>query len=113
MISPRDLALGAEAAPRLPEGAGERFSGYGIMGLPFRSGHVLALRRFPASSIGPAYSSVWHRAPTGQWTFYQDVTPDLACPRYFGPALARTLQRPIDVKWMSPTRLSVRVDHGR
>jgi DNA-binding transcriptional ArsR family regulator len=27
------------------------------MGLPFVSGRVLALRRFPASSVGPAYTS--------------------------------------------------------
>ena len=83
------------------------------MGLPFQSGHVLALRRFSASSIGPAYTSVWHRAPTGEWTFYQDVSSELACPRYFGPALARTLQRHVDLDWLSPTQLAVRVDGGR
>jgi hypothetical protein len=40
----------------------ERFAGYGVMGLPFRSGHYLALRHFPASSIGPGFRAVWHRA---------------------------------------------------
>ena len=64
-------------APLL-DGAGDRFSGYAIIGLPFQSGHVLALRRFSASSIGPGYTSVWHRDPAGFWTFYSTVTPDLS-----------------------------------
>jgi hypothetical protein len=40
-----------------------------LMGLPLASGHILAMRRFPASSVGPGYTSVWHRGPerlTGQ-----------------------------------------------
>lgn len=32
-----------------------RFSGYAVIGLTFSSGHVLALRRFAASSVGAAY----------------------------------------------------------
>lgn len=39
-----------EAAASLPAGAEERFKGYGVMGQPFRSGDVVAMRRFPASS---------------------------------------------------------------
>ncbi len=42
------------------------------MGLPFASGHVLAMRRFPASSIGLPYTSVWHPDPEGQSAFWQD-----------------------------------------
>jgi hypothetical protein len=60
MPEPRELAERTEAAPRLPEGTEERFSGYGVMGLPFRSGHVLGLRRFAASSLGRGYA-VWRR----------------------------------------------------
>ena len=30
----------------IPDGSGDRFSGYAVIGLPFSSGHVLALRRF-------------------------------------------------------------------
>ena len=52
-------------APLL-EGEGDRFSGYAVIGLPFQSGHILALRRFPASTIGPGYTSVWHRDPSGR-----------------------------------------------
>jgi hypothetical protein len=68
MRVPADEAADTETAG-LPAGGGERFAGYGVMGLPFRSGHVLAMRRFPASSIGPACTSVWHRSPDGRWVF--------------------------------------------
>lgn len=113
MLQPRRLAELTEASPTLPEGTEERFSGYGVMGLPFRSGHVLGLRRFAASSIGPGYTSVWHRAPTGEWTFYQDVPAEQACPRYFGPRLRRALRRSIDVRWTGPDAFTVSVDGGR
>ena len=62
-------------------GPGDAFSGYAVIGLPFQSGHVLALRRFSASSLGPAYTSVWHRDPAGRWTFYSTVAPDCSCAR--------------------------------
>lgn len=99
--------LEAEAA--LPTGTEERFAGYGIMGLPFTSGHVLALRRFPASSIGPGYASVWHRDPAGNWTFYADVEPRLSCGRFFGGAVARTERTAIVVTWAGPWRLTIEV----
>jgi len=86
--SPRDLVAAIEASPTLPGGGEERFAGYGVMGLPFRSGHILALRCFPASSVGPPYRAVWHRDPEGRWTFFQDVPLMQGCARYFGAALA-------------------------
>jgi hypothetical protein len=91
----------------LDEGAGERFSGYAIMGVPFQSAHVLALRRFSASSIGPAYTAVWHRNPSGAWTFYSTVAPDLSCARYFGAQVARNVVAPIDIEWVDSSRLRV------
>ena len=42
----------------------EYVRGWGVFGLPFDSGHVLALRVFPQSSFGP-YITVWHRDPAG------------------------------------------------
>ncbi len=51
MTAPGELAAALERSD-LPPGEGERFAGYGIMAQPFRSGHVLALRRFPHTSIG-------------------------------------------------------------
>jgi hypothetical protein len=113
MREPRQLAQRAESNPNLPKGTEERFSGYGVMGLTFHSGHVLGLRRFTASSIGQGYASVWHRAPSGEWTFYQDVPPEQACSRYFGPSLQRALVRPIQIRWTESHAFSVEVDGGR
>jgi hypothetical protein len=58
---PVEIVEDLEREAEIPPGAEERFFGYGVMGLPFRSGHVLGLRRFPASSIGPRYRSVGGR----------------------------------------------------
>ena len=66
---PRTRIARLESTLSLPPGTQERFSGYGLMGLPLRSGHVLAMRRFGASSVGPGYASVWHRSPDGAWSF--------------------------------------------
>jgi hypothetical protein len=63
--TPRDAAVAAQRNPVLWPGTDERFTGYGVMGLPFRSGHYLAMRHIPASSIGPEYRTVWHYAPDG------------------------------------------------
>src|SRR5215208_3820868 len=96
---PSDWVRLLEAEAALPSGGEERFAGYGIMGLPFTSGHVLALRRFSASSIGPGYTSVWHRDPVGKWAFYSDVDPHLSCSRFFGNALARSDRGAIAITW--------------
>jgi hypothetical protein len=93
----------------LVDGAGDRFSGYAIMGVPFQSGHLLALRRFSASSIGPAYTAVWHRDPSDRWTFYSTVAPDLSCARYFGAQIDRNVVAPIEIAWVDSTRFRVGV----
>jgi hypothetical protein len=67
------------------------------MSLPFASGDVLALRRFPTSSVGPAFTGVWHRSPHGEWTFYSDVPPMECCPRYFGGSQVRAVAAPIQL----------------
>ena len=59
----RTIIQGIERHASLAPGTEDRFTGYAVIGLPFRSGHVLSLRRFPASSVGPGYTSVWHRDP--------------------------------------------------
>jgi hypothetical protein len=89
------LERGAEP----PLGTGERFNGYGLAGVPFKSGHVLALRRWPASSLGRSYTSLWHRDPGGRWVFIQDAPPQLSCPRYFGSAISQALVREIIIDW--------------
>lgn len=44
--TPRNAVEALQADPSLPEGDDERFVGYGVMGVPFASGHYLALRDF-------------------------------------------------------------------
>ncbi len=108
-MEPRGYAELAERAPALPDGAEERFAGYGVMGLPFASGHLLAMRRFPATSVGPGYTSVWHRDPAGAWTFYTDVEPLQSCNRYFGSDVDKTIVGAIDVDWTGPRTFVIRV----
>ncbi len=80
------------------------------MGLPFASGHVWGLRRWPASSIGPAYTSLWHRAPDGLWTFWSTAEARVSCNRYAGELITRTVQSPIVVSWPGDWTLSVEVE---
>src|SRR5688500_7219864 len=108
MRVPASAAADAEMTG-LPSGNGERFAGYGVMGLPFRSGHVLAMRRFPASSIGPAYTSVWHRAPDGRWVFWQDRRDDESCARYFSKDVSETRTTGIELSWPDDSTLRVAV----
>ena len=63
--------------------AGKRGArGYGVMGLPFSSGHILGLRRWTASSVGDRFTSIWHRDPIGHWTFYESVDSEWAVPLF-------------------------------
>ena len=106
-----DLAAHAAATESadLPHGDEERFAGYGVMGLPFSSGHVLAMRRFPASSIGPPYTSVWHRSPEGVWTFWQNQPEADGCGRYFSSGVSALVETEITVAWPAPDELLLTV----
>jgi len=106
-MEPREYALRTEGASIAKNEREEAFSGYGVMGLPFASGHVLGVRRFPASSIGPGYFSVWHRHPDGRWDFYADVEAMLSCNRFFGAAVASFKQTEIRLNWPEPRTLVV------
>ena len=112
MASPRDEVLAAEKRARVLPGANEQFSGWGLMGLPFLSGDVLATRRFPASSVGPGYTSVWHRNPGGEWTFYADVSPETACTRFFGSAVAHAVVCPVMLEWTGEDQFHLEVPQG-
>jgi hypothetical protein len=102
MQEPREIVEALEKHAQVPEGNDERFSGYGVMGLPFASGHILCMRRFPVSSLGRGYTSVWHRNPDRGWTFIQDRPPEQSCPRYFGSGIAQTLTDEIRITWTGP-----------
>lgn len=103
-----------DLAPHVAPGpwAGHEYvKGYGVFGLPWSSGHVLALRVFPENDFAP-YVTVWHRDPAGVWSiYYQAPRPDVACPRYYGSAALRNEPAQIDVAWDGPDRLSVQLDH--
>jgi hypothetical protein len=109
---PAEIVEDLEQGSELPARSEEQFFGYGVMGLPFRSGHVLGLRRFPASSIGPGYRSVWHRDPDGRWTFYQDQPAALACTRYFGSEVEDVREGPVQIEWTAPCHFRVRAEGG-
>jgi hypothetical protein len=108
-MTPHATASHLERRRTLPRGRAERFTGYGAVGVPFTSGHLLAFRRFASSSIGPPFTSVWHRDPEGRWTFYVDVEPAYACPRYFGPALHAVHSHDIDIEWCGSHALALHV----
>ncbi|MBA2713918.1 MAG: hypothetical protein H0U55_10265 [Rubrobacteraceae bacterium] len=110
MSEPRELVDRLEQSVELPSGIAERFAGYGVMGVPFASGDILAMRRWPASSLGEPYTSVWHRDPRGKWTFYSDVPPNLACPRYFGSAISEAVVREIGITWTGPRDLTISLE---
>jgi len=109
---PGEFARQVEEHPQLPAGSCERVSGYGVMGLPFRSGHVLGLRRWTASSVGDGYTSIWHRDPAGSWTFYQSAPAEIACTRYFGADVERVQTGPIALDWQDMRRLHIHTPDG-
>lgn len=107
----------ASRLSRLPEVRGravwpdhEYVKGWGVFGLPFDSGHVLALRVFPENDFAP-YRTIWHRDPQGKWAIYVDG-PRLhtACPRYYGAACEHTGFARISPSWTGPTSLRVTMD---
>jgi hypothetical protein len=101
--------LEAGASPAAVPGA-EQFYGYAVVGVPFRSGHILGMRRFPVSSVGPGYTSVWHRDPDGRWVIYQDQEPRVTCPRAFGPGIDDAPTVPIAVEWVALDRFTVDIE---
>ena len=91
----------------------EYVKGWGVMGLPFDSGHYLALRVFPENDFAP-YKTVWHRDPEGRWSIFVDGPRlDTACPRYYGPACTHVGHATIDLTWTGPMSLRVTVDAPR
>ncbi|MFD1813754.1 hypothetical protein [Rhodococcus gannanensis] len=108
--SPEQAALATVRDAQPWPGGDERFTGYGVMGLPFDSGHYLAFRHYVATTVGPAYRTVWHRAPDGTWSFYSGVEPETSCPRYFAASTAtRTVRADVDVTWDGPFALRITI----
>lgn len=108
--TPADTVRAVMSHPILPTGHDERFTGFGVMGLPFHSGHYLAYRDFPLTSFAPAYRSVWHRDPGGTWVFYATTSAEHSCSRYFSTATpAPAVQCDITIRWADPWTLAIAV----
>ncbi len=106
----RDLP---EVRGQAPWPGHEYVKGWGVFGLPFDSGHVLALRVFPENTFAP-YRTIWHRDPGGRWAIYVDAARiDIACPRYYGRACDRTARARIGVEWTGSASLRVTMDAPR
>ena len=104
-MDPHSSALVLERRRPPLRGRREQFLGYGITGIAFTSGHIVALRRFTASSIGPPYTTIWVRDPHGRWVFHTNVEPRRSCPRYFGPLLHAARVDDIEVTWIGSSEL--------
>jgi hypothetical protein len=109
-VTPGEVARALEDTPGHLDAQRERFRGYGVLGLPFESGHVLGLRRFPASSIGSGYTSIWYRSPEGRWSFWSTAEPEVSCARYTGEVSDDTRQTAIRLAWPESYRLTIAAD---
>ena len=114
VIEMRDLSSALSNIPavrgRAPWPNHEYVMGWGVFGLPFDSGHVLALRVFPENDFGP-YRTLWHRDPSGRWSIYVDGSRlDTACPRYYGAACDHAGYAHIDLTWTGSASLQVTMD---
>ncbi|APE15060.1 hypothetical protein K0O64_14375 [Mycolicibacterium pallens] len=110
MNTPQRAVSAIADHPTLPSGTDDRVSGFGIMGLPFDTGHYLAYRDFPASSFSPAYRSVWHRDPADRWTFYATTPAEQSCSRYFSSATTvPAVECDITTTWTDPWSLVITI----
>ncbi len=108
--TPQAAAAASRNLP-LPDGDEERVVGFGVMGLPFASGHYLAFRDFPQTTFSPAYLSVWHRTPDGVWTFYATTPGPQSCSRYFSSATpVDPVVCDITSRWATPWSLAISID---
>lgn len=112
-INPRDAAMELEARADLPDVQDSELArGLAVPALPFRSGHLLAMRRFPATRPGSGYTSIWHMDPDGRLAIYQDQQPQYSCPRAFGPSVDEAVVVPIDIDWPTPHQCVMDIDDG-
>jgi hypothetical protein len=110
--APAVLARALERTPRLASRGGPRFAGYGVPGVVFASGHLLAVRRVAASSSGERSTAVWHRDPGGgrRLFLHGDLGPSPA--RGVGEGVTIRMDE-IELRWCGPAELSVSVKEAR
>jgi len=90
-------------------GLRERFAGYDVMGLPFRSDHYLALRHFPANTFGRPYHSVRHRGSDATWVLDEGTPISASCTGHSDAAISAASMVDISIMWTGPCRLSLEV----
>jgi hypothetical protein len=101
-------AVETPTPPFPPDGpTPEELRGYGVMTLPFDTGHVLALRVFPETNHG-SVSAVWHRTPEGAWSTYVDASsPRRPPPRLFESVCRESNSTSISVTWPTVNRVEI------
>jgi len=107
--TPGEVAALMERYPFVPSGPGHWLAGYGIIGVPFESGDVLALLRFVGSSIGPPYTAVWHRDRSGIWRVFADVEAPVSRPRFAVGGTVSQVPGPVSLRWSDPNTLHIGV----
>lgn len=108
-VDARSLARRLEDLPVLPPGREARMVGYGVAGMAFASGDVLALHRIAASSMSPPYTAVRHRTPDGHWRVYTDLAPTRAASPYASRDAQDQVTTAVVVRWTSADALLVTV----
>jgi hypothetical protein len=60
------------------------------------------------------YITIWHQDVDKSWTIYYDAPrPDIACPRYYGPATRSVQPASIVLRWNGPAELTVQMESPR
>lgn len=106
-MSAQQAAARLEARRWIEPGESVRFSGYALLDLHFESGHVIALRRASASSVGPPFSELWVRAPGGEWAVHANVEPARGAARFLGASAPRVMHDDIDIRWNGPHEVGI------
>jgi hypothetical protein len=89
----------------------EHYYGYGMMILPFSSGHLLGFRVFPQNDFAP-YKSLWRCDPKGNWSIYNDgQSPRATCPRWWGPALKHQSLRGFRLEWVDKNNIRIEMSN--
>jgi hypothetical protein len=90
----------------VPQGV-VRLHGYALLSLAFESGDVIMFRRVTASSMGPPFTTLWHRGPAGAWRFHVNVAPARSCLRFLGMSPDQVRTDDISVVWKSRHELAL------
>jgi hypothetical protein len=106
-VHPQEYLSQINSSARRRAAAGETFEGFAVLGVSHMSGHTLALRHFPYSSVGPAFTSVWMREPGGDWRIFSNVPARVSCANYLRPALADQVE--IHHEWLDESTLKVEI----